>query len=144
MSNILQINPRTHVQASGDEEKYEMWTVFGGQLLHFLLSEFATITGLLCTEFPEGYDPYYQPPVKSRPSHFWKKVIGPSKKATLADISGMLENSMDMPSWRKLALALILIVDGVLIVTHQIHKPTPKYVEMLEDVDGFLSFPWGA
>lgn len=50
---------------------------------------------------------------------------------------------MDMPSWRKLALALILIVDGVLIATLQTHKPTPKYVDMLDDVDGFLRFPWG-
>lgn len=48
-----------------------------------------------------------------------------------------------MPSWRKLRLALILIVDGVLIAKNQICRPTPKYVNMLEGIDSFLRFPLG-
>ncbi|KAL1204456.1 hypothetical protein V5N11_004042 [Cardamine amara subsp. amara] len=48
-----------------------------------------------------------------------------------------------MSSARKLGIALILIVDGVLVVQHQTHRPIFKYVQMLENVDDFLSFPWG-
>ncbi|KFK45083.1 hypothetical protein AALP_AA1G341500 [Arabis alpina] len=54
-------------------------------------------------------------------------------------------SSDDMPGWRRLGLALILLVDGVLIARHQKQRtvPTPKYVAMLEDVEAFMRFPWG-
>ncbi|KAL0838119.1 hypothetical protein Bca101_090009 [Brassica carinata] len=48
-----------------------------------------------------------------------------------------------MSEWRRIRLALIIIVDGVLIASQQVHRPTLKYVKMLDDVDAFLQFPWG-
>lgn len=63
--------------------------------------------------------------------------------ATLADVSEIFSDSTNISGWRKLCLVLLLIVDGVLIASHQIHRPTKKYIEMLQDIDSFLSFPWG-
>jgi len=48
-----------------------------------------------------------------------------------------------LSSDHRLKLAFLLIVDGVLIASNQIGRPTFKYVEMLADLDKFLSFPWG-
>nr|VDC72752.1 unnamed protein product [Brassica rapa] len=48
-----------------------------------------------------------------------------------------------MDEWRRIRLALIIILDGVLIASQQIHRPTLRYVQMLDDVDAFLEFPWG-
>ncbi|CAA7056645.1 unnamed protein product [Microthlaspi erraticum] len=48
-----------------------------------------------------------------------------------------------MDGERKLRLCLILLVDGVIVVNSQTHKPTPKYVSMLRDIEAFLNFPWG-
>ncbi|CAF2131401.1 unnamed protein product [Brassica napus] len=48
-----------------------------------------------------------------------------------------------MPGKKKLQLALIIIVDGVLIVHQQTPRPTLKYVRMVQDVDTFCSHPWG-
>lgn len=67
----------------------------------------------------------------------WKKLIGDDNKATLGDVSEMLMLSPNMPGWRKLRLALLLIVDGVLIANTQTHRPTPKYVRLLEDLESF-------
>ncbi|KAG2313201.1 hypothetical protein Bca52824_024758 [Brassica carinata] len=48
-----------------------------------------------------------------------------------------------MPGWRKLCLALIMIVDGVLIAHQQTPRPTLKYVKMLKNVHTFCAHPWG-
>ncbi|CAN6938233.1 unnamed protein product [Brassica oleracea] len=48
-----------------------------------------------------------------------------------------------MDEWRRIRLALIIILDGVLIASQQIPRPTLRYVQMLDDVDAFLEFPWG-
>ncbi|CAF1707361.1 unnamed protein product [Brassica napus] len=47
-----------------------------------------------------------------------------------------------MPGKKKLQLALIIIVDGVLIAHQQTPRPTLKYVRMVQDVDTFCSHPW--
>ncbi|KAF3602621.1 hypothetical protein F2Q69_00035824 [Brassica cretica] len=48
-----------------------------------------------------------------------------------------------MPGKKKLQLALIIIVDGVLIAHQQMSHPTMKYVRMVQDVDTFCSHRWG-
>lgn len=48
-----------------------------------------------------------------------------------------------MPRRKKLQIALILIVDGVLIAHQQKTRPTLKYVKMVQDVDAFCQHPWG-
>ena len=55
----------------------------------------------------------------------------------------MLENDPFMPYERRLQLALIMIVDGVLIAHKQTARPTLKYVQMVDNVQSFLQFPWG-
>jgi len=56
----------------------------------------------------------------------------------------MLTNKRKTLSFdHRLKLAFLLIVDGVLIASNKICRPTFKYVEMLADLDKFLSFPWG-
>ncbi|CAA7057328.1 unnamed protein product [Microthlaspi erraticum] len=125
------------------KKRYEMWTVFGGQPMRFSLAEFASVIGLHCGEYPEGYDPDWYPPTTKGPDKWWKKFIGNDSRRTLGDISKSLRNGEVEDSEQKLRLCLILLVDGVLCVSSQVHRPTPKYVAMLEDIDAFLEFPWG-
>ncbi|CAN8242335.1 unnamed protein product [Cochlearia groenlandica] len=47
----------------------------------------------------------------------------------------MMDDVFELPTWKIMGIALILIVDGVLIANHQYPKPTPKYVAMVEDID---------
>ncbi|KAL9308758.1 hypothetical protein AtEden1_Chr1g0043891 [Arabidopsis thaliana] len=126
------------------KKKYELWTVFGGYPLRFALPEFACVTGLPCGEFSEDYDPDDDPVYVDGMKSYWDELIGPDKTVTLGDVSDMLTNkSKTLSSDHRLKLAFLLIVDGVLIASNQIGRPTFKYVEMLADLDKFLSFPWG-
>ncbi|XP_020882022.1 uncharacterized protein LOC110228609 [Arabidopsis lyrata subsp. lyrata] len=125
------------------KQKYEMWTVFGGQPLRFSLFEFGSVTGLPCGEFPEEYDPDFFPKRVNGVNDYWDVLIGKDKNATLADVSVKFQALKGIEDPLKLPLALLLIVDGVLIANNQTHRPTYKYVKMLENIDSFLSFPWG-
>ncbi|XP_056841664.1 uncharacterized protein LOC108858261 [Raphanus sativus] len=120
------------------DDEHTLWTVFGSDPLKFGLEEFGTITGLNCGAFPEGYEPpdhNKKGSYKHKDAHkdsIWKRLIGKYNNITI-----------EMDEWRRIRLALLIIVDGVLIASQQIHRPTLRYVSMLDDLDAFLNFPWG-
>ncbi|XP_024006494.1 uncharacterized protein LOC18010478 [Eutrema salsugineum] len=96
------------------------------KLIHALLTrqlvtkkEFGTVTRLPCGEYPQNYDPDYQPTTPKNPGDYWRELIGDDPKTTLADIAALLRNEPDMPTGRKIRLALLIIVDGVLIANSQ-------------------------
>ncbi|KAF8106170.1 hypothetical protein N665_0146s0016 [Sinapis alba] len=129
--------------------EFTLWSVFGNDPIRFSLEEFGSITGLNCGEFPAGYDPpdhNSKDANKQKDAHkdpFWRKLIGNYNNITIADLADQLENDHDMSEWRRIRLALIIIVGGVLFASQQVHRPTLRYVKMLENIDAFLDFPWG-
>ncbi|KAG2321993.1 hypothetical protein Bca52824_015206 [Brassica carinata] len=129
--------------------QYTFWTVFGSDPLRFSLEEFGTITGLNCGAFPEGYeapDLNHKGANKQKNAHkdpTWRRLVGKNSNITIADLADDLENDREMDDWRRIRLPLLIIVDGVLVASKQVHRPTLRYVKMLEDVDAFLEFPWG-
>lgn len=140
MFSVLQTHPCPSLSAVSYKKKHEMWTVFGGHPLRFSLAEFASVTGLPCGDFSEDYDPDYEPKIPKEADDYWLQKIGKTRLSSLCDISLCLpKSSGDI----QLRIALLLIIDGVLIASLQNARPTYKYVQMLEDVDSFLKFPWG-
>ncbi|KAL0657601.1 hypothetical protein Bca4012_078186 [Brassica carinata] len=130
-------------------QEHTLWSVFGKDHLRFSLEEFGTITGLNCGSFPDGYeapDNNRKDANKQKGAHkdpLWQKIVGKYDNITIADLADELEHDHQMDEWRRIWLALIIILDGVLIASQQIHRPTLRYVQMLDDVDAFLEFPWG-
>ncbi|WZZ02853.1 hypothetical protein YC2023_088774 [Brassica napus] len=68
-------------------------------------------------------------------------IVAPSLK--VAELCHMLEIEQNMTGWRKIRLALIIIVDGVIIAHKQEAHPTLQYVRMVEHLSTFFAFPWG-
>ncbi|CAN6822813.1 unnamed protein product, partial [Brassica oleracea] len=130
-------------------QEHTLWSVFGKDPPRFSLEEFGTITGLNCGSFPDGYeapDHNRKDANKQRGAHkdpLWQKIVGKYDNITITDLADELEHDHQMDEWRRIRLALIIILDGVLIASQQIHRPTLRYVQMLDDVDAFLEFPWG-
>ncbi|CAH8343313.1 unnamed protein product [Eruca vesicaria subsp. sativa] len=48
-----------------------------------------------------------------------------------------------MPSWKKVRLALIIIMDMVLIAHEQKPRQTLRFVKLVEHLDVFFWHPWG-
>uniref|UniRef100_A0A0D3CXL4 DUF1985 domain-containing protein n=1 Tax=Brassica oleracea var. oleracea TaxID=109376 RepID=A0A0D3CXL4_BRAOL len=123
--------------------KNTLWSVFGGNPLRYGLQEFWTVTGLNCASFPEGYHPDTVKPVVAGKDEVWKRQFGKKMMVTIAELCLMLEEDKKMDHWKKIRIALIIIVDGVLIAHKQQARATPRYVKMLKNLKTFFAFPWG-
>ncbi|CAD5314166.1 unnamed protein product [Arabidopsis thaliana] len=69
------------------------------------------------------------------------RLFGEKRMVTIGDVLEMLQKKK-LSSWKKLCLALIVIVDGVVVCNDQSFV-TLDFVEMLNDIDFFLEYPWG-
>lgn len=125
------------------EDRHTLWSVFGSDAVRFGLQEFGTITGLPCGDFPADYETELEDQSKANSDPDWIRLLGKKKFVTIADLRHRLETDIRMPRRKKLQIALILIVDGVLIAHQQKTRPTLKYVKMVQDVDAFCQHPWG-
>lgn len=121
-------------------KKHELWIVYGGQPIRFSLREFHIVTGLLCGPIPSDEDIAAH---TGQPGVMWKKLFG-TKSATvnIQDVLRMLDNP-NLPPWKRLPLALLVIVDGILICNNKNLRINEAHVAMLDDIHYFLSFPWG-
>ncbi|CAA7025148.1 unnamed protein product [Microthlaspi erraticum] len=111
------------------KRKYEIWSVFGGKPFRFSIREFERVTGLVCSRLPKGHT--YPPAVPKERSSTWKELFG--RNCTRVTVEGALSklNGKDISDRKRLYLALIILVDGVILG----NKPpniTPAYVDMLK------------
>ncbi|CAN7110666.1 unnamed protein product, partial [Brassica rapa subsp. narinosa] len=119
--------------------RHEFWFTFGPNPLRFSLDEFRDVTGLNCRAF----DVQDSEASESVPPTMWNKLFDTSVgKLTVLSVLRMLGNEY-LSVEKRLPLALIALVDGVLCPSSKDLKLTPRYVEMLSDVESFLAYPWG-
>ena len=121
---------------------YELWFLFADKPLRFSLREFGDITGLKCEPEREkvGNGSEF---IDATPGRMWKELFETEDEdVTVPDVLRMLEQP-SLPEWKRLPLALIALVDGLLVCGHKLLRVTPAYVEMLEDTRSFLQYPWG-
>ncbi|CAD5327448.1 unnamed protein product [Arabidopsis thaliana] len=92
---------------------YEMWMVFAGHSIRLGLREWALITGLECRTYPKNKDVESVMQRKEGENTVWATLFGDDKAdPTVEELRDRLISETDMPAWKKLALALIIIVDG--------------------------------
>ncbi|CAF2150676.1 unnamed protein product [Brassica napus] len=121
---------------------YELWFLFADKPLHFSLREFGDITGLKCEPEREKVGNGSES-IDATPGRMWKELFETEDEdVTVPDVLRMLEQP-SLPEWKRLPLALIALVDGLLVCGHKLLRVTPAYVEMLEDTGSFLQYPWG-
>nr|VDD11916.1 unnamed protein product [Brassica oleracea] len=119
--------------------RHEFWFTFGPDPLRFSLDEFRDVTGLNCGAF----DVQDSEASESVPPTMWNKLFDTAVgKLTVLSVLRMLGNEY-LAVEKRLPLALIALVDGVLCPSNKDLKLTPRYVEMLSDVESFLVYPWG-
>ncbi|XP_024010397.1 uncharacterized protein LOC18014521 [Eutrema salsugineum] len=119
-------------------KKHEIWFLFGGQPLRYSIREFKEITGLNCNPEPDSTEE--EDDVGK--TGIWKDLFGRAKAMNVFDVLEMLKDP-DLPRWKRLPLALIVFVDGVLFCNSKNLALTEKYVAMLTDLDRFMLYPWG-
>ncbi|CAA7017960.1 unnamed protein product [Microthlaspi erraticum] len=114
--------------------RYELWTVFGPNPIRFSLREFKRITGLYCGKIPEDHLAERETSPerssssqstedddgkKKQMSTMWKDLFGrKDAQVTVDDAIAMLEDP-NLAQWKRMPLALIILVEGVLICRGQ-------------------------
>ncbi|CAE5958959.1 unnamed protein product [Arabidopsis arenosa] len=103
-------------------------------------------------EFPVARCSHSEDEIKKHQDQYlsvWNRLFGKKSMVTVGDVLDMLlqndkviEKRKQFSSWKKLCLALIVIVDGVVVCNDQSFI-SPDFVEMLNDIDFFLDYPWG-
>jgi len=120
---------------------YEMWMVFGGHPIRLGLREWARLTGLECGTYPKNSAIEAVMQQKEGEKTVWKTLFG-SANPTVEDLMDRLIAESDMPPWKKIALALIIIVDGVLICDMSPPlRPNVMIVELTKNLDFFCKYP---
>ena len=119
--------------------KYEFWFHFATHTLRFSLDEFQQVTGLNCGAFDAADSEAEDDPGSTMWHELFDTALG---DITVLDVLKMLHNPFLAP-WKRVHLALIALVGGVICCSNKWLKLTPKYVEMLWDIEYFLEYPWG-
>lgn len=131
-------------------KKHELWFIFAGQPFRFSLREFAILTGLDCRPYssPAAVLKSQRECTKKHP--YWNILIGEDHPGVLIkDIVDWLRKDKMKPKkekmddWRRLRLALIVIVEGVLLCSSQPVRASLQVVEMVQHLESFEAFPWG-
>ncbi|CAN6834710.1 unnamed protein product [Brassica oleracea] len=119
--------------------KYELWFTFGNHPLRFSVDEFKELTGLNCGVF----DVEDSESEVNEPGSMWKQLFDTTVgEIIVVQVLKMLENPY-LADWKQVPLALIALVDGVLCFTNKTLKLTPKYVEIVSNLESFMNYPWG-
>ncbi|KAL0728874.1 hypothetical protein Bca4012_024967 [Brassica carinata] len=94
---------------------YELWFLFADKPLRFSLREFGDITSLKCEPEREKVGNGSESS-DATPGRMWKKLFETEDEdVTVADVLRMLEQP-SLPEWKRLPLALIALVDGLLVI----------------------------
>lgn len=126
------------------KKRHEMWFVFGGHPIRFSLREFAVLTGLNCGPYPSKKELK-----KMQSESYYETLFGSTKSFSIREIVNILKRDKRLPSskqmggGRRLRLALIVIVDGILACDSSNVRATAEVASMLADVDLFVKYPWG-
>ncbi|XP_033134334.1 uncharacterized protein LOC117127781 [Brassica rapa] len=121
---------------------YSKASIIGSQATTLSLREFGDITGLKCEPEREKVGNGSES-IDAIPGRMWKELFETEDEdVTVPDVLRMLEQP-SLPESKRLPLALIALVDGLLVCGHKLLRVTPAYVEMLEDTESFLQYPWG-
>ncbi|KFK34499.1 hypothetical protein AALP_AA5G153500 [Arabis alpina] len=124
-------------------KKNEIWMVFAGKPLKFSLREFWLVTGLECGPYPRESEIEAVNAKKEGKETMCKLLFGDEDADPKIDDLVLVLCDKDTPSIHKLALAFIIIVDGVLTPKSQYVKPSRETMEMLDHFEFFTKFPWG-
>ena len=107
--------------------KFELWFTVGRHPLRFSLDEFHGITDLNCGSFDVGVSDADEIPGFA----MWNKLFDTTLGGiTVSHVLEKLRNPF-MAGWKRVPLALIALVDGVVCYNNKTLKLTPRYVEML-------------
>ncbi|XP_024014902.1 uncharacterized protein LOC112088838 [Eutrema salsugineum] len=121
------------------KKKHELWFLFAGRPIRFSLREFVLVTGLECGKIAQKKKKKNL--VSQKP--YWPELFGLLKSCTVDSVVMMLQKKKISDKEKRFKCACLAVTAAVLVPTSHITKIIPEHVELIRDIDEFLSYPWG-
>lgn len=118
------------------KKTWESWYEVGGQEVRFSMKEFKLITGLNCGSDAVIYGKKQKGCKKAMIDFFGKPSV------TIQDLFDEFKNHREV-DYKKVMLALLIIVEGILLGGDKKRQVNPHHVKLLENMDSFCAYPWG-
>lgn len=123
------------------QKKHELWFLFAGNPIRFLLREFAIVTGLKCDPVPPQQPRKRKNPLEDK--LYWNELFGSLKTCTTDMVIEMLKKRVVKDRETRIKFACLAITSSVLLPTSHTPKIIPEHVELIWDIYEFLDYPWG-
>ncbi|KAG7627093.1 Ulp1 protease family C-terminal catalytic domain [Arabidopsis thaliana x Arabidopsis arenosa] len=120
----------------------EIWVVFAGTPIRFSLREFKIVTGLPCGKYPK-VQKNKKRGTGGKQIPYYNTLFGLEEDVTVERVITMLTKRVVTDRDIRLRYACLALVDGFLLPTSHYPKIIKNHAEMSEDLQGFLSYPWG-
>lgn len=122
-------------------KRHEIWCVFAGKPIRFSIREFGLVTGLNCSPLPPIDPALLKCPPGVTP--YWFTLFGGEESVTGEILMAKLRRPKSLTEEQRIKYACLFLVDG-LLYRRSFHMKIPKqHVELIRDLDVFLSYPWG-
>ena len=120
----------------------EIWVVLAGTPIRFSLREFKIVTGLPCGKYPKVQKKKKRG-TGGKQIPYYNTLFGLEEDVTVERVITMLTKRVVTDRDIRLRYACLALVDGFLLPTSHYPKIIKNHAEMSEDLQGFLSYPWG-
>ncbi|XP_023640381.1 uncharacterized protein LOC111831091 [Capsella rubella] len=121
---------------------HEIWVVFAGTPVRFSLREFKIVTGLQCGRFP-NMQKRKRKGTAGIKIPYYSTLFGLEEDVTVDRVISMLKKRHVTDKEIRKRFVCLAIVDGFLVPTSHYPKIVKEHAEMCEDLQFFLSYPWG-
>ncbi|KAG2297891.1 hypothetical protein Bca52824_034363 [Brassica carinata] len=122
-------------------KKYDIWFLFAGTPIRMSLREFAIVTGLNCDKLPHPTKKKKKNPLNEK--LYWNELLGSLKSCTVDTAIDMLKKKIVKDRETRIKFACLAITSSILFPSSHIPRLIPEHVEMIRDLNEFMSYPWG-
>ncbi|KAJ4889394.1 Uncharacterized protein Rs2_29142 [Raphanus sativus] len=104
------------------------------------LREFAIVTGCNCAKTPLKKTKKKNP---LKEKLYWNELFGSLKYCTVETAIDMLRNKVFKTREARIKIAFLCVTSSILFASSHTPRIIPEHVELIRDLNEFLSFPWG-
>ena len=122
-------------------KKHKAWFLFAGKPIRFSIREFALVTGLNYRRYPPHSKNRSKKILSEKP--YWGELFGAMTEVTVSSVVTMLKKKTVIDRGMRIKYALLSLLSAVILPTSHNPRILHAAAERINDVDQFLSYPWG-
>ena len=109
--------------------------------VRFSIKEFALVTGLNCNKYPPHEKKKSKKPLLEKP--YWGELFVAMNEVPVSYVIRILQKKTVTDPETRIKYAFLALLSSVLLPTSHNPRISHLHVEMIKNLEDFLSYPWG-